>query len=198
MRYLRPAFLSSLALWVLLGLGFPLVMTGLSQLLLRSQADGSPVYLDGRVVAAKNVGQFFHEPGYFWGRPSATVSLQTGKPDPYNALASGPSNLAPTNRLLLEHIKHRISVLKRANPGVETRQIPLDMVESSGSGLDPDISPQAAYVQVPRVARVTHLSPAFLRTLISTSIQGPQWGLFGASTVNVTLLNLALYQVLHA
>jgi K+-transporting ATPase ATPase C chain len=72
------------------------------------------------------------------------------------------------------------------------------MVESSGSGLDPDISPQAAYVQVPRVARVTHLSPAFLRTLISTSIQGPQWGLFGASTVNVTLLNLALYQVLHA
>lgn len=198
MRYLRPAVLSSLALWILLGLGFPLIMTGVSQLAFRHRANGSPIYLDGRLVAVKNVGQYFNQPGFFWGRPSATVSLASGKPQPYNALTSAPSNLAPTNRLLLEHVMARVSALKRAEPGLKTSQIPLDLVESSGSGIDPDISPQAAYIQIPRVQRATHLSPVFLRALVTASIQGPQWGLFGVPTVNVTLLNLALYQALHS
>lgn len=185
-------------LWLILGLGFPLVMTGISNLVMPYQAQGSPVYVNGVLVGAAHVGQNFKpNPDYFWGRPSATVSDAPGKPKPYDAFNSGPSNLGPTNALLLAHIKNRIAFLLKTTPGLQTGQIPIDLVESSGSGLDPDISVQAAMIQIPRVALHTKLSQNFLDQLVSQNTLGKEWGVFGRPRVNVLELNLALYKALH-
>lgn len=198
MRYLKPLIGVTVGLWLLLGLAYPLVMTGVSQLAFPTQARGNQIKIHGKLVASEYVGQYFHTQGYFWGRPSDTVSASTMKPKPYNAFASAPSNLAPTNKALISTIKSRIAALKKANPVLKTSQIPPDLVEGSGSGLDPDISPQAAYIQIPRVAKATGLSSSLLRAFVQQSIQGPQWGIFGASVVNVTLLNIKVYQALHS
>ncbi len=197
MKYLKPLAGVTLFLWLLLGLAYPLAMTGLSQAIFPYQANGSPVTLQGTVVAAAHVGQYFNEKGYFWGRPSDTVSTTTGKSQPYNAYNSAPSNLGPTNQTLVATIKARIAYLKKTNPGLKTRQIPPDLVEGSGSGLDPNISVQAALIQIPRVSRATGLSQRFLRTLVQQATSGPQWGLFGRSLVNVVQLNLAVYRATH-
>ncbi|MDA8192661.1 MAG: potassium-transporting ATPase subunit KdpC [Thermaerobacter sp.] len=197
MRLVRPILGVTLGLWLLLGIGYPLAMTGISQVLFPSQAQGNLVYLNGRVVASRHVGQYFSTPQYFWGRPSATLSVSTGKPKPYNAFASAPSNLGPTNAALLNTIKARIEHLLATTPGLTVNQIPASLVEGSGSGLDPNISPQAAYIQVPRVAQATGLSEVFLRQLITQSIEAPQFGLFGRSRINVTLLNIQVYRMLH-
>lgn len=192
MRVLRPALVATFGLWLLLGLAYPLVLTGVSALVFPHQAAASPVVVGGRVVAAANVGQNFTALGQFWGRPSATVSLRTGKADPYNAENSAPSNLGPTNPALFAQVKAAVRHLVATTPGLRTGQIPPDLVESSGSGLDPAISPQAADIQVPRVARATGLSAASLRALVARETSGPVLGLFGAPTVNVVALNLAL------
>ncbi len=197
MKYLKPLAGVTLFLWLLLGLAYPLAMTGLSQAIFPYQANGSPVKLQGTVVASAHVGQYFNEKGYFWGRPSDTVSTTTGKPQPYNAYSSAPSNLGPTNQTLVATIKARIAYLKKTNPGLKTSQIPPDLVEGSGSGLDPNISVQAALIQIPRVSRATGLSPRFLRTLVQQATSGPQWGLFGRPLVDVVELNLAVYRATH-
>lgn len=188
MRYLRPILVVTVGLWLIVGLAYPLAMTGVSQIFFRHQADASPITVKGKVVASANVGQYFHQPGYFWGRPSATVP-------PDNPLASGPSNLGPTNPQLLKQIKAQIHRLKQADPGLKTSQIPISLVETSGSGLDPDITPSSALIQIPRIARATGLSVLTLRHLVQSHIQPA--GLFGVREVNVVLLNIALYQRVH-
>ncbi len=197
MKYLKPLIGVTVFLWLLLGLAYPLVMTGISQLAFPYQANGSQVKLNGRVVASAIVGQYFNQKGYFWGRPSDTVNATTLKPQPYNAANSGSSNYGPTNRALINTIKARIAHLEKTNPGLKVSQIPPDLVEGSASGLDPNISVQAAVIQIPRVARATGLSHSYLRTLVSQATSGPQWGLFGRRLVNVTALNIDVYKARH-
>jgi K+-transporting ATPase ATPase C chain len=188
LRYLRPILVVTVGLWLIVGLAYPLAMTGVSQLFFRHQADASPIALKGRIVASANVGQYFNQPGYFWGRPSATVP-------PDNPLDSGPSNLGPTSPQLLTQIKAQIRRLEHADPGLRTSQIPISLVETSGSGLDPDITPSSALIQIPRIARVTGLSASSLRRLVERHIQPAGW--FGVREVNVVLLNIALYERVH-
>ncbi len=199
MKMLRPVLGVSLVLWVLLALAYPFVMMGMSRLLFPYQSQGSLVQLNGRLIGVAHVGQNF-EPHlqYFWGRPSATTSVSTGKPEPYNAYASSPSNLGPTNQQLLTDVQQRIRFLQKTTPGLQTRKIPADLVESSGSGLDPDITVQAALIQIPRVAKATGLSTAFLTQMVDSQVKGLQLGVFGKRRVNVLQLNLTLYQFLHA
>ncbi len=193
MRVLRPALVAIIGLWLLLGLAYPLVISGVSALVFPHQAAASPIVRGGRVVAAQNVGQNFTAMNQFWGRPSATTSLTNpAVAQPYNAENSAPSNLGPTNPTLLKQVRAAIQHLLATTPGLKVSQIPPDLVESSGSGLDPDISPQAAYIQIPRVAKATGLSEASLHGLVAGQVDGPQFGLFGAPTVNVVALNLAL------
>ncbi|AEW03985.1 Potassium-transporting ATPase C chain [Sulfobacillus acidophilus DSM 10332] len=184
----------TLALWFMLGLGYPLVMTAISQLLFPYQASGSPVVWHGQIVASAHVGQYFNAPQYFWGRPSDTVSA-TGQPEPYNPMASGGSNLGPTNRALIDRVRQRLLTWEQVTPGLAARNIPASLVEGSGSGLDPDITPAAADIQIPRVAHATGLSPVVLQDLITEATSPPQWGIFGRTRVNVVKLNLLVAQL---
>jgi K+-transporting ATPase ATPase C chain len=144
------------------------------------------------------VGQYFgNSLQYFWGRPSDTVSVSTGKPKPYNAFASAPSNYGPTNATLLKDIQSRIALYLKTTPGLTVSQIPVSLVESSGSGLDPDITVQSALIQVPRVSRYTGLTQTRLRQLVLSHVLPPDLGVFGPSRINVVSLNVALYQLLH-
>ncbi len=190
MKWLRPIIGVTLGTWLLVGLGYPLVMTGISQILFPYQANGSQIKVAGKVVASAHVGQYFDQPQYFWGRPSATTP-------PYNPSASSPSNLGPTNKLLMEHIKSRIATLKHSIHGLKVSKIPISLVESSGSGLDPDITVRSALIQIPRVAKATGLSPEFLTRLVDQHVSGPQFGIFGTARLNVVQLNLAVFQALH-
>lgn len=197
MRILRPTLVVTVGLWLLVGLLYPLVTTAVSGVLFPNRAAASPIVLGGRVVAAANVGQYFDQATYFWGRPSATTSNTSGAPQPYNADNSAPSNLGPTNKALLTDVQARIRVLLAANPGLKVSQIPPDLVEASGSGLDPDISPPAAAIQISRVAKATGLSATVLRGYVAKATTGPTLGLFGARVVNVVQLNLEVYRALH-
>ena len=199
LKSLRPVIGVTVLLWVMLGLGYPLLMTAVSNLTMPYQSQGSPVYVHGLLVGAAHVGQNFKpNPQYFWGRPSATLSVSTGKPKPYNAINSAPSNLGPTNAELIAHIKKRIAYLLKTTPGLTSGAIPASLVESSGSGLDPDISVQSAMIQVPRVARATGLSRTFLDRLIQANTLSADWGVFGRSRINVLQLNIALYKAIHS
>ena len=170
---------------VLTGLVYPLVVTGVAQLVFPAQANGSLITVNGKTVGSTLIGQQFTNPSYFWGRLSATG------PYPYNAAASSGSNLGPSNPALLDEAKARIALLKAADPA-NTQPIPVDLVTSSGSGLDPDISVAAALYQLPRVARLRGLSESALRTLVDKYTQGRTLGFLGEPRVNVLQLNLAL------
>lgn len=182
---IRPALTMVLLLTVLTGLIYPLTVTGLAQLVFPEQANGSLIVREGKVIGSKLIGQHFDEPKYFWGRPSATA------PFPYNAAASGGSNLGPTNPVLIDAIKGRIAALRAADPGNDLL-IPVDLVTASGSGLDPHISPAAALYQAKRVARARGLDENSVLALVSTHTEGRQFGLLGEPRVNVLQLNLAL------
>ena len=171
---------------VVLGLGYNFAMVGLGEAAFPGQANGSLVTVNGHVVGSRLIGQQFTSARFFQGRPSAT------SPQPYNAAASASSNLGPTNPELLSHIRARIAAILKQNPGVKASQIPPDLVESSGSGVDPDISPAGAYLQAPRVARANHLPVAAVRSLIAAHTSGRFAGLYGAPHVNVLELNIAL------
>ncbi|MCY0900349.1 MAG: K(+)-transporting ATPase subunit C [Firmicutes bacterium] len=197
-RTFKRAVIVTALLWVILAWGFTFLLLGLAHLLFPYQADGSVITWHGRAVASAHVGQNFNRSlQYFWGRPSATVSPTTGKPSPYDALNSGPSNLGPTNAVLLDQIHRTIARYLATTPGLSVHQIPISLVESSASGLDPDITVQSALIQIPRVAKYTGLSPRELRDLVYREVQGPQLGVFGVRRVNVVTLNWALYRLLH-
>lgn len=183
--HLRPALMSLLILTVVTGVVYPLVVTGIAQMVFPYQANGSLIVKDGKVVGSALIGQPFDDPKYFWGRPSAT------SPFGYNAGSSSGSNLSPTNPDLIKAVQGRVDALRGADPG-NTAAVPVDLVTSSGSGLDPHISPAAALYQVSRVARERKLSPDTVQTLVDRHTQGRLWGVLGEPRVNVLALNLAL------
>jgi K+-transporting ATPase ATPase C chain len=184
-RLLRAAAIALLGLSLLTGLAYPLIVTGVAQLAFSGKADGSLIRRDGRVVGSRLIGQQFDGPGYFWSRPSATGSFS------YNAAAGSGSNYGPLNPALGEEVQNRAHALRAADPA-NTSLIPGDLVTSSGSGLDPDISPAAADWQVPRVARARGLDEAAVRRLVREHTAGRQLGFLGELRVNVLELNLAL------
>lgn len=181
----RPALTLLLLLTVITGVIYPLVTTGLAQLVFPHQANGSLIERDGKPVGSVLIGQSFTDPKYFWGRPSAT------SPQPDNGINSGGSNLGPSNPVLTDAVKQRIAALRAADPG-NTAPVPVDLVTASGSGLDPEISPAAAQYQIARVARARGLSEAQVVVLVAQATTGRQLGVLGEPRVNVLQLNLAL------
>ncbi|WP_407519976.1 K(+)-transporting ATPase subunit C [Methylobacterium oryzisoli] len=191
---LRPALVLLVALSAITGLAYPLAMTGLAGAIFPAQAAGSPIERDGRIVGSGLIGQSFTGAGYFHGRPSATTAPDPADaaktvPAPYNAANSMGSNLGPTSAALAERVRGDLDALKAENPG---RPVPVDLVTTSGSGLDPDLSPEAALFQVPRVARARNLPEDALRALVEAHIRGRTLGVLGEPRVNVLALNLAL------
>jgi K+-transporting ATPase ATPase C chain len=185
MDQLKPALIVLGLLSLVTGVAYPLIVTGIAQAVFPSQANGSLILRDGKPVGSSLIGQPFDDPRYFWGRLSATA------PFAYNAGASSGSNLGPINPAFHAAAKGRIDALREADPGNQA-PIPVDLVTASGSGLDPDISPAAAFYQVPRVARARHLDEERVRELVHTHIRHRQLGLLGEPRINVLRLNLAL------
>ncbi len=191
LKTLVNSVLMLVVLTLLTGVVYPLVITGLAQVFWPDKANGSLIVKDGKPLGSSLIGQPFDDPKYFWSRPSATTV--TGKSDaqPYNAESSGASNLGPTNPDLEKAVKDRIKTLRDADPG-NKEPVPVDLVTSSGSGLDPDISPAAAKYQIPRVARIRHLDPDAVEKLVERHTSHRTLGLLGESRVNVLELNLDL------
>lgn len=181
----RPALVSLLLLSALTGLVYPAAVTGLAQLLFPARANGSLVERGGKVVGSAFIGQPFSAPGRFWSRPSATG------PYPYNAASSSGSNLGPTNPALLDAVKARVAALRQADPG-NAAPVPVDLVTASASGLDPHISPAAAFYQAPRVARALKRPEAEILALVEKRVEGRWLGVLGEPRVNVLLLNMDL------
>jgi len=182
---LKPAFLILIVLSILTGIVYPLVVTGIAQGVFPKQANGSLIERDGKAVGSTLIGQPFGDPKYFWSRPSAT------SPYPYNAANSGGSNQGPLNPALADAVKDRIQALQKANPDNKA-PVPVDLVTTSASGLDPHISPAAAEYQVARVAKARGLAADKVRALVAEHTQGRQLGFLGEPRVNVFELNLAL------
>ena len=191
---IRPAIILVIALTLITGLVYPLAMTGIAGVIFPYQAQGSLVERGGQVVGSALIGQVFADDKYFNGRPSATNAPDpkdsTKTVDaPYNAANSMGSNLGPTNKALIDRVKGDVDKLKAENP---TAAVPIDLVTTSGSGLDPDISPEAALFQVPRVAKARNMPEERVRALVTEHIEGRTFGLLGEPRVNVLQLNLAL------
>ena len=182
---LRPAVMVLLLLTLVTGVAYPLLVTGIAQTVFPSQAQGSLIVKDGHVVGSKLIGQPFDDPKYFWSRPSAT------SPFADNAGSSTGSNLSPTNPDLVKAVQGRVDALRAADPG-NTAPVPVDLVTASASGLDPHISPAAAFYQAPRVAKARKLPPETVRELVERHIEGRFLGFLGEPRVNVLALNLAL------
>jgi potassium-transporting ATPase KdpC subunit len=182
---LRPAIMVLVLLTLVTGVAYPLLVTGIAQAVFPFQAQGSLVVKEGKVVGSALIGQPFDDPMYFWSRPSAT------SPFADNAGASTGSNLSPTNPDLIKAVQGRVDALRAADPG-NTAPVPVDLVTTSGSGLDPHISPAAAYYQAPRVAKARKLPPETVRALVERHIEGRFLGFLGEPRVNVLALNMAL------
>ncbi|KRQ02138.1 potassium-transporting ATPase subunit C [Bradyrhizobium yuanmingense] len=194
LREIRPAIVLLLALTAITGLAYPLAMTGIAGALFPVQAQGSLVEKDGKVIGSALIGQAFKDDKYFHGRPSATLAPDPNDstktvPAPYNAANSGGSNLGPTSKALADRLKEDVDELRRENPNAS---VPVDLVTTSASGLDPNISPEAAQFQVPRVAKARNLPEDQVKQLVSASTEGRLLGLLGEPRVNVLALNLAL------
>jgi potassium-transporting ATPase KdpC subunit len=184
-RTVRPAVSLLLVMTALVGIAYPLVITGIARLAFPRQAAGSLILKDGKLIGSTLIGQKFSDPKYFWGRPSATT------PQPYNGTASSGSNLGPLNAALIDGVKTNAKALHDADPD-NARPIPVDLVTASASGLDPEISPAGARYQAGRVARARGIEPAQVEALIASHVQGRTLGFIGEPRVNVLELNLAL------
>ena len=184
-KLIRQSLAMLIAMTVLTGIAYPLLVTGAAQLLFHGAANGSIIERGGKQLGSELIGQPFADPKYFWSRPSATA------PSAYNSAASSGSNQGPTNPALADAVRKRIDALRAADPG-NTAPVPVDLVTSSGSGLDPHISPAAAAYQVRRVANARGESPAEVQALVDQATEGRQFGILGEPRVNVLLLNLAL------
>ena len=193
LKQIRPAFVLIAAFTVITGLVYPLAMTGIAGLAFPHQANGSLIDRDGKVIGSELIGQNFASGGYFHGRPSATTDTDPKDasktvPAPYNAANSSGSNAGPTSKALLDRIAEDVKKLKAENPG---DSIPADLVTTSASGLDPDISPAAALFQIPRIAKARKISKDKLRQLVEENTAG-RWGILGEPHVNVLRLNMSL------
>jgi K+-transporting ATPase ATPase C chain len=194
LREIRPAIVLLLCLTAITGLIYPLAMTGIAGTIFPYQAQGSLIVSDGKVIGSALIGQAFADDKYFHGRPSATVTPDPKDPTknidaPYNAANSGGSNLGPTNKALIERVKGETDKLKAENPSAP---VPIDLVTTSASGLDPHISPDGALFQVPRVAKARNMPEDRVRQLVNNATESPALGLLGEPRVNVLALNLAL------
>jgi K+-transporting ATPase ATPase C chain len=193
-REMRPAIILIIALTLITGLAYPLAMTGIAGVIFPSQAQGSIIEREGKVVGSALIGQEFTSDRYFHGRLSATSAPDPADSTktvsaPYNAANSGGSNLGPTSKALAERVQGDVEKLKVENPSMP---VPLDLVTTSGSGLDPHVSPEAAFFQIPRIAKARKLPEERLRQLISELTEGRMFGILGEPRVNVLKLNLAL------
>src|SRR5713101_7576236 len=194
LREIRPAIVLVIALTLITGVVYPFAITGIAQVIFPDKAQGSLLERDGKVVGSALIGQEFTSEGYFHGRPSATTAPDPNDstktvPAPYNAANSGGSNLGPTNKSLIERVQGDVEKLKQENASA---QVPIDLVTTSASGLDPHISPAAALSQVPRVAKARNTPEDRLRQLVDEHIEARTFGLLGEPRVNVLALNLAL------
>jgi K+-transporting ATPase ATPase C chain len=190
--YIRPAIMMTLLLTILLGLVYPGIVTGLAQLIFPYQANGSLITINGRVIGSDLIGQYWTSARYFHGRPSATLSDDGSKAQPYNAKNSGASNLGPTSKTLIQTAQQRVATLKKENPDAPAGPVPVDLVTASGSGLDPDLTIAGALYQVPRIAQARGLSQSMVQQLVMAHVHGRFLGIFGEPYVNVLELNLAL------
>lgn len=194
LKEIRPAIILLVALTFITGVIYPFAMTGIAHVIFPIQSQGSLVEENGRIVGSALIGQQFQSDRYFHGRPSATVAPDPNDPTktvpaPYNAANSGGSNLGPTNKSLIERVQGDMDRLQQENPSAE---VPIDLVTTSGSGLDPHISPAAALFQVPRVAKTRNMSEDSVRRLVDEHVEGRTLGILGEPRVNVLALNLAL------
>ena len=185
MRLTRPAESLLIVMTLLVGVLYPLAVTLVAKIAFRSEADGSLVYRDGKLVGSTLIGQSFSDSKHFWGRPSATT------PQPYNGLGSSGSNLGPLNPALLKQVEDNVKALRAADPG-NGRPVPVDLVTASASGLDPHITPAAAYYQATRVSRARNLAVEQVDALIAAHEENALFGVLGERRVNVLELNLAL------
>ena len=186
-RYVRPSLSLVIFMTLITGIVYPLIMTGAGGLVFPAQAAGSLLERDGKLIGSVLIGQSFTQPTYFWGRPSATL------PQPNDPMASGGSNLGPLNPALIDKVRTNAKLLRDADPNNSTA-IPVELVTASASGLDPDISPGAAYYQAGRIARLRHVPVERLKTLIAAHRREPLLGVIGEPTINVLELNMALDQ----
>jgi K+-transporting ATPase ATPase C chain len=194
LKEIRPAIVLLVALALITGLVYPLALTAIAGAVFPHQAQGSLVEQNGKVIGSALIGQVFTDDKYFHGRPSATTAPDPKDSSktvdaPYNAANSGGSNMGPTSKALAERLKGEVEQLKKENP---SQTVPVDLVTTSGSGLDPDISPDAAHFQAPRIAKARGLQETRVRALVDSQIKGRTFGLIGEPRVNVLELNLAL------
>jgi K+-transporting ATPase ATPase C chain len=183
----------TLVVAVVTGLIYPLAITGISQVVFHDQANGSLITKNGQLVGSKLIGQNFTDPKYFFGRPSATTNISDAtKSDPYNAQNSAGSNLAPSNKALIDRVQKAVDQIRKENNLAAGTLIPVDLVTTDFSGFDPDITEAGALIQVNHVATARSLDPAKVRALVEKYVQGRSFGVFGEPHVNVLALNMAL------
>jgi K+-transporting ATPase ATPase C chain len=194
-KHIRPAIMLTILFVIVTGVIYPGIVTAIAQVVFPHQANGSLVYSNGKPIGSELIGQYWTSPTYFHGRPSATSNPSTAESSPYEADNSTASNLGPTNAKLVKNVGDYADQFRKDNDLSPNTPLPSDIVTTSASGLDPDISPEAAYLQAARVARVRHLDVNRVKQLVTDHIGGRFLGIFGESHVNVLDLNLALDQL---